>query len=142
MSVSLPEDAPIPALEALSVVIDYGRAARARDKQVEATKKTSLAAAGGMGSASLPAAAVSHPTDRRQNHSVAELEGLQLRYQPTWLLTMIGGAEAMDSYCQVKVKMGQRLLMGPIHSWRVELSAGIRVPNDPLELPMRNEWNE
>ena len=58
---------------------------------------SSTSSSSSMGSAS----AVSRPTDRRQNHSVAELEGLQLRYQPTWLLTMIGGAEAMDSYCQV-----------------------------------------
>ena len=114
VSGSLPEDAPIPALEALSIVIDYGRAARARDKQVEATKKTSLAGAParpavGLGASSEVSAAlstsstVSRPTDRRQNHSVAELEGLQLRYQPTWLLTMIGGGEAMDSYCQVNI---------------------------------------
>ena len=83
-------------------MIDYGRAARARDRQVEATKRTTASsnAAAAPLARSGGGAGGSRPTERNQNHSVAELEGLQLRYQPTWLLTMIGGNQAMESYCQ------------------------------------------
>ena len=98
MAASLPEDAPLPPLEALSVVIDYGRAGRARDRQVEATKKSSAALSA---STSSGGEAMGSVIEGRQNHSVAELEGLQLRYQPSWLLTMIGGGQAIESYCQV-----------------------------------------
>lgn len=33
--------------------------------------------------------------------SVTELEGLVMRYQPTWLLLLIGGAEAVQVYNNV-----------------------------------------
>ncbi|GAX86552.1 hypothetical protein CEUSTIGMA_g13959.t1 [Chlamydomonas eustigma] len=89
---SHPDHEALPPLEYVSVVIDYKRVARAREKQVEATRKTAVAAG----------TSVTAP-DQRQNHCVAELEGLQLRYQPSWLMTMMGGPRSMDSYCQVQV---------------------------------------
>lgn len=34
-------------------------------------------------------------------HSVLELEGLQFRYQPSWLMSMIGGSDSISSYNNV-----------------------------------------
>jgi hypothetical protein len=91
---SQPDHEVLPPLESVSVVIDYKRVARAREKQVEATKKTAAAAG-------TSESALGRLSSQKQNHCVAELEGLQLRYQPSWLMTLIGGSRAMDSYCQV-----------------------------------------
>lgn len=89
-------DAPLPPLDCMSVTIDRKRAARARDRQVEAARKTTASFSTAPQPQSSDGGA--HPSERKQNHCLAELDGLQLRCQPTFLMSMIGGAHAMDSY--------------------------------------------
>lgn len=76
------------------------------DMYVQATTAAAAAASGRTDAgASLSSSGV-RATDamlRKQSHCLAELEGLQLCYQPTWLLSMVGGDASLESYAHATV---------------------------------------
>ncbi|KAL6762699.1 hypothetical protein V8C86DRAFT_2513673 [Haematococcus lacustris] len=99
------EDSRLPPATSLSVALDRERMQAVRAKAVEAVEA---------GGGSRPRGLV----------SVAELEGLAVLYQPSWLVSMIGGREAVSSYnnaltLQLQIRLARSAVESArLRSWR------------------------
>ncbi|KAJ9526435.1 hypothetical protein QJQ45_009919 [Haematococcus lacustris] len=99
------EDSRLPPATSLSVALDRERMQAVRAKAVEAVEA---------GGGSRPRGLV----------SVAELEGLAVVYQPSWLVSMIGGREAVSSYnnaltLQLQIRLARSAVESArLRSWR------------------------
>ncbi|KAF5842046.1 Spc98 family-domain-containing protein [Dunaliella salina] len=83
------QDEDLPSVEAMSIMLDKERVVEMRSKAAAAKANDP-----GSGSSQTHLARSAHCA----LHSVLELEGLQFRYEPSWLMSMIGGSDSISSY--------------------------------------------
>lgn len=109
------QDEALPSVEAISIMLDKERVVEMRSKAAAAKANEP-----GSGSSQTHLARSAHCA----LHSVLELEGLQFRYEPSWLMSMIGGSDSISSYNNALVFLMQiraaRMALEDAHvrSWK------------------------